>query len=177
MERVMRPWQGLLRAVVEFPSLEVFKSHVYVALGDLGVMLGLYLGFMTLENFSNLKGSVTLHIIWPRNTRFTWLNKSRASQHSCLIHKMHKSCHPKGTNKQEFLQVQQAKLPSTKTPRKKAGKDQVPAEKSCPAAQNFLQTRPPLNFLLLSFPGFQEIREPSLANPDEPKSARGAADG
>jgi len=34
-ERVVRPWPRLLRAVVESPSLEGFKSHVDVALGDM----------------------------------------------------------------------------------------------------------------------------------------------
>lgn len=34
MENVVRPWKGLPREVVEFPSMELFKIHVAVVPGD-----------------------------------------------------------------------------------------------------------------------------------------------
>ena len=57
----MRQWHRLPREVVESPSLEVFQSHVDVALRDVGSghgVMGCWLDSVVSEVFSNLNDSL-----------------------------------------------------------------------------------------------------------------------
>lgn len=65
MERAVKQWSRLPRAVLESSSLEMFKDCVDVALrtgfnGEHGGGAGLALDLMTSEFFSNLKDTMAL---------------------------------------------------------------------------------------------------------------------
>ena len=66
-KRVAKHWHRLPREVVESPSLEVFKSHVNVALSDIGSGhggMGCWLDLVVLKIFSNLNDSMIYHFLF-----------------------------------------------------------------------------------------------------------------